>query len=333
MRLLGRLLAALAIWNRVLRNRHSRRGLPAPAQQREPEIDPSARELPDDPRAEGIAAVLFVLAALAGAAFAVVYVVSGDTQLLGLTAGLALVLAAAALFVTGLRVVAQVTSVEPRPQLDDVAAQEEAAATVRDGGEGVSRRRLLKAAGGAAAVGVGAVAVVPLASLGPRPDGRIGDSDWERGRRVVDHEGTPIRADDVAEGTFLTGFPEGADMGRLGSPVVIVRLDPQAFDLPAQRRDWVPEGIVAYSKICTHAGCAISLFRSPLDQSTAGVAPALVCPCHYSTFDPAHGAQVTFGPAGRALPQLPLMIGTDRELRAAGPFSAPVGPAWWGTPH
>jgi len=333
MSLLARLLAALTIWRRVLRDRRNMRGLPPPSQRAQPEVDPSSREVPQDPRAEGIAALLFVLAGLAGVAFAVVYIVADDTQLLGLTAGLALVLAAGGLFVTGLRVVPQVTAVEPRPALDDVAAQEEAAAYVRDGLQGVSRRRLLKVAGGAAAVGVGAVAAVPIASLGPRPDGRIGESSWARGRRVVDHEGKPILADDVAPGTFLTGFPEGADMGRLGAPVVIVRLDPDAFDLPPERRDWVPEGIVAYSKICTHAGCAISLFRSPLDQTTAGVAPALVCPCHYSTFDPARGAEVTFGPAGRALPQLPLMIGPGRELRAAGPYSAPVGPAWWGTPH
>jgi ubiquinol-cytochrome c reductase iron-sulfur subunit len=333
MSLLARLLAALAIWNRVVRNRHSHRGLPAPAREPEPEVDPSSRELPQDPRSEGVAALLFVLAGLAGVAFAVLYIVADDTQLLGLAAGLALVFAAAGLFVTGLRVVPQVTHVELRPEVDDTAAQEEVADQLRSGFEGVSRRKLLTAAGGAAAVGVGAVAAVPLASLGPSPGNRIGQSSWERGRRVVDHEGRPILADDVAEGTFVTGFPEGADMGRLGAPVVIVRLDPEAYDLPPQRRDWVPEGIAAYSKICTHAGCAVSLFRSPLDQSTAGVAPALVCPCHYSTFDPARGAEVTFGPAGRALPQLPLMIGPGRELRAAGPYSAPVGPAWWGTPH
>jgi ubiquinol-cytochrome c reductase iron-sulfur subunit len=333
MSLLARLLAALTIWKRVVRDPDNRRGLPPAQQQPEPEIDPSSREVPADRRAEGIAALLFVAAGLAGVAFAVFYIVADDTQLLGITAGLALVLAAGGLFVTGMRVVPQVISVEPRPEVDDVAAQEEVAQEIRDGFEGVSRRRLLKTAGGAAALGVGAVAAVPLASLGPSPDGRIGESEWRRGRRVVDHDGKPITADDVSEGAFLTGFPEGADPARLGSPVVIVRLDPQAYDLPPERRDWVPEGISAFSKICTHAGCAVSLFRSPLDQSTAGVAPALVCPCHYSTFDPAHGAQVTFGPAGRALPQLPLMIGANRELRAAGPYSAPVGPAWWGTPH
>jgi len=58
--------------------------------------------------------------------------------------------------------------------------------------------------------------------------------------------------------------------------------------------------------------------------------PALVCPCHYSTFDPARGGNVTFGPAGRSLPQLPLLIDARRQLRAAGNFSGPVGPSWSG---
>jgi ubiquinol-cytochrome c reductase iron-sulfur subunit len=77
----------------------------------------------------------------------------------------------------------------------------------------------------------------------------------------------------------------------------------------------------------------VSLYRAPLDQSTAGISPALACPCHYSTFDPSQGAKVVFGPAGRPLPQLPLRIGDRRELRAAGPVSNAIGPAWWGTSH
>jgi ubiquinol-cytochrome c reductase iron-sulfur subunit len=55
-----------------------------------------------------------------------------------------------------------------------------------------------------------------------------------------------------------------------------------------------------------------------------------VCPCHYSTFDVATGGTVLFGPAGRPLPQLPLLIDGARGLRAAGNFSGPVGPSWWG---
>jgi ubiquinol-cytochrome c reductase iron-sulfur subunit len=87
---------------------------------------------------------------------------------------------------------------------------------------------------------------------------------------------------------------------------------------------------VAYSKSCTHAGCAVSIPRSPLYPPRAP-RPALVCPCHYSTFDPAKGADVIFGPAGRALPQLPLSIDPAGNLMAAGELSGDVGPAWRGT--
>jgi ubiquinol-cytochrome c reductase iron-sulfur subunit len=111
--------------------------------------------------------------------------------------------------------------------------------------------------------------------------------------------------------------------------VIVVRLDPATLRLPPGRAGWAPQGIVAYSQICTHAGCAIALYRTPKFAPTQP-GPALVCPCHYSTFDPARGAAVLFGPAGRPLPQLPLMIDASGVLRAAGNFSGPVGPAWPG---
>ncbi|HEY7632232.1 MAG TPA: Rieske (2Fe-2S) protein, partial [Thermoleophilaceae bacterium] len=93
--------------------------------------------------------------------------------------------------------------------------------------------------------------------------------------------------------------------------------------------NWAPQGILAYSKICTHAGCALGLYRKP---TFPPVEPgsALVCPCHYSTFDVTDGGTVLFGPAGRPLPQLPLMVDREGNLRAAGNFSGPVGPSWWG---
>src|SRR5204863_6030943 len=129
------------------------------------------------------------------------------------------------------------------------------------------------------------------------------------------------RADEVEQGTFYTAFPEGADKEELGSPVVVVRREPAQI---REHRAWAPEGIVAYSKICTHAGCAIALYRKPTFPEVQP-RPALICPCHYSTFDPADGGSVLFGPAGRDLPQLPLEIDEMGELRAGGNFSGPVG--------
>jgi ubiquinol-cytochrome c reductase iron-sulfur subunit len=115
----------------------------------------------------------------------------------------------------------------------------------------------------------------------------------------------------------------------MGAPLVVVRLKPAELHLPSERSGWAPDGIVAYSKICTHAGCAIALYRKPTFPQQEP-RPALVCPCHYSTFDPGRAGKVLFGPAGRDLPQLPLAISGGGELIAAGNFSGAVGPSWWG---
>ncbi|HEY7076402.1 MAG TPA: Rieske 2Fe-2S domain-containing protein, partial [Solirubrobacteraceae bacterium] len=157
----------------------------------------------------------------------------------------------------------------------------------------------------------------------------LNETPWRRGVRLVDTEGKPWSADDIEDGTFYTAFPEGADPDAIASPLVMVKLAPRFIHLPPARRGWAPEGILAYSKICTHAGCAIALYRNP---KFPPVEPshALVCPCHYSTFDAGAAGKVLFGPAGRPLPQLPLLIDGARDLRAAGNLSGPVGPAWWG---
>jgi ubiquinol-cytochrome c reductase iron-sulfur subunit len=152
---------------------------------------------------------------------------------------------------------------------------------------------------------------------------------WRRGVRLVGEDGMPIAAADIQPLEFLTAFPEHADPEQMGAPLVLVRLEPSDLHLPADRADWAPLGIVAYSKICTHAGCAIALFRAPLFRPVDRP-PGLVCPCHYSTFDPGTGGTVVYGPAGRPLPQLPLSVDRRGYLRAAGNFSGPVGPSWWG---
>jgi ubiquinol-cytochrome c reductase iron-sulfur subunit len=290
------------------------------------------RETDADPAAELAVAAALVLAGALGAAFCLVYALDrANTQLLGLTLGLALISIAAALILAADRVFPRETAVEPRPQLAETREGLEAdvAETLAAGTEGLSRRRLLVAAASTAGVGLGAAALVPLDSLGPNVGQTLDTTPWRHGAALVDETRQPIRADTVIEGSFITAFPQGADMSLLGSPIVVVRVNPAALRLPAGRGGWAPDGIVAYSKICTHAGCAVSLYRSPLDQSTAGEGPALVCPCHYSTFDVLDGASVEFGPAGRPLPQLPLAVRADGVLIAAGGFSGPIGPAWW----
>lgn len=287
-------------------------------------------------RAELLVAALLALAALAAVAFVIVYVVDVDTQLLGIALGGALMLLAAAAVIAGKALVPQVEATDERPDFADPDARartereaRELESTFKDGVDGISRRRLLGTAAGAAGVALGAAIVVPIASLGPSVDGRLRESPWADGVSLVDENGLAVPADHLEPGSFLTAFAKGSDPEALASSVVVVRVDASRLQLPADRANWAPRGIMAYSKICTHAGCAVNLFRKPL-YPPRSPGPALVCPCHYSTFDVLRGGTVVFGPAGRPLPQLPLRIDSGGLLVAAGPLSGNVGPAWSG---
>ena len=323
-RLLYGLVKAIAIASGVLR---------APGRairgNRTADIDPRRRELVSSPAAERALAVLLILGGAALAAFGVLIALDADPRLLGGVLGAGLAALAAAAILAGLRIAPQEVAVEPRPTIGDPAARAALREDLERGTEGVSRRRLLAAAAGVAGSGIAAAAVLPVTALGPAPH-VLDESPWRAGIALLDEDGRPLGADDLELGSFATAFPHGADPRELGSPVVVVRVDPATIELPPQRAGWAPEGLLAYSKICTHAGCAVSLFRYPLDERTSGP-PALVCPCHYSTFDVRHGARVLLGPAGRPLPQLPLRIDDRRMLVAGGPLSGSVGPAWWGT--
>ena len=302
----------------------------------EDQTDPqtrNSRRLPSDQRAELVLAGLLVAAGLFGVVFILLYVLDDNNQLLGLSLGVALACTAAALILAGKRVTPQEQLVEQRPELIHERDAHESEQLLNAGIEGVSRRKLITGAAAITGLGLGGALVVPLASAGPDVGNTIDETPWHRGRGVVDVNGTPIRAVDVVEKSFWTGFPQDADPHQLGSPIVIVRVPLDQLHLPGHRlaAEWAPEGIVAYSKICTHAGCAIALYRNPL-FAPHEPRPALVCPCHYSTFDPAQGAAVIFGPAGRPLPQLPLAIDSvTGQLLANGGYSGSVGPAWFNT--
>jgi quinol---cytochrome c reductase iron-sulfur subunit len=302
---------------------------PPPPPQPESELDPSERSVPASPRAEALVAALLLLAALFGFAFTVLYIVlSGNTQLLGVAMGGALCLLAAAAIVAGKFVVPQETHVEERDALLVEEQTEEVVTIIEEGGEGISRRGLLIGAGGVAGAGLLTAAATPLASFGPTSK-TLHREPWVRGMRLIDDTGKPYSADDIHEGAFYTALPEHGDPDSFGAGLLVVRLPAEFLHLTPERRSWAPEGILAYSKICPHAGCAISLYRYPTYAPTSQV-PAFTCPCHYSTFLPGEGGRLVFGPAGRALPQLPLMIDSDRNLRAAGPFPGDIGPSWWG---
>ena len=320
MRTLGRWLVALIVL--LLGRGRRRRALPAP----EPVVEPA----PPAQRAELAVAALLVLAAALAVAFVVVYARGADTQLLGLALGLCLAVFSAAFVLSAFRLVPPEDEGEPYLEPRHPEAEAEVVQIVDESTRHLTRRKLLGVAAGGAGAALGAAFLTPLASLGPVFDtARLRREPWRSGVRLVDGEGRPLLASAIELDTLHTAFPEGADPDELGSPIVVVRLEPARLELPTERRDWAPGGIVAYSKICTHAGCAVALYRAPLYEPLSPE-PALVCPCHYSTFDPAAGGTVRFGPAGRPLPQLPLSVGEGGELRARGGFSGPVGPSWAG---
>ncbi len=283
--------------------------------------------------AEYVVAALLIVAALFACGFVVTYAEFSPQQmpnwLLGVCIAGSLASIAAALAVSAQRLVVTEEIEEDYPR-EDPAEQRELAQLVSESGEGITRRRLLIGAAASAGGALGLAGLTPVLSLGPLWDtAPLAASPWHRGRRLVDVEGRALLASDIEEETFYSAFAQGADPQEIAALLIVVRLRPTELKLPAGRASWAPYGILAYSRICTHAGCSINLYRKPRFPAVEPK-PALVCPCHYSTFDPATGASVIFGPAGRPLPQLPLMIDTGGYLAAAGDFSGRVGPAWWG---
>ena len=154
---------------------------------------------------------------------------------------------------------------------------------------------------------------------------------WEEGMRLThDPEGTPIRAADITLGSAVHVIPEnlaelGHDEGYLEEKakaiVLLMRMTPGDLKETPERADWSYDGIVAYSKVCTHVGCPVALYEQQTHH--------LLCPCHQSQFDVANGAAVIFGPAARPLPQLPITVDDEGYLVARSDFTEPVGPSFW----
>ncbi|MFE2215619.1 Rieske 2Fe-2S domain-containing protein [Streptomyces canus] len=180
----------------------------------------------------------------------------------------------------------------------------------------------------------GALALFPLSGvmllrdLGPLPGTKLRHTLWSKGKLLVNmNTNEPLRASDVAVGSLTFAKPEGLEEHDeefqteiAKAALMIVRIQPDNIK-DKRELEWSHEGIVAYSKICTHVGCPISLY----EQQTHHV----LCPCHQSTFDLSDGARVIFGPAGHALPQLRIGVNDQGYLEALGDFDEPVGPAFW----
>ena len=293
--------------------------------------------LPANPAAELAVLALLGLSSLSAVGFILVYAFADSlpavTPLLGSTIGLSLLFLAAALIVVGLKLVPQEEVAEEYPPQEHPGEQQVIAELIDESGTRFTRSRFFKLGLLGAGGTLGLALLTPAVSFGPLF--HVGDflrTPWRRGRRLVDENGRPYKASDIEKENFYLAFPEGTndeEKDQMAASLVVIRLAPDQLHLPPHLKGYDAHGILAYSRICTHAGCAITLYRAPLFQPDEP-RPALVCPCHYSTFDPATGGTVIFGPAGRDLPLLPVYVDSSGYLRAKGNFDGPVGPSWWG---
>lgn len=202
---------------------------------------------------------------------------------------------------------------------------------------GIGRRTLVRNSLLGALGLLGVPLVVALRDLGPLPSG-LEKTLFTEGMRVVrDVTGTPIRPADLEIGDLVNAQPaaifetdeegeplvEGVDLqvAKSKASVILLRMEPGDITPEAGRENWAVDGIVCYSKICTHVGCPISL-----NERTTSY---LLCPCHQSMFDLADNGRVVFGPAGRPLPQLPIAVDDEGYLVAQRDFTEPVGPSFW----
>lgn len=274
--------------------------------------------------AERVTAALFAGMTLAGVGFAVTFALGGNTQLLGTALVLALGCGALAFVVWSKHLMPHELAFDERKELPG-PPEDRAEIEASFGGERdpLARRTLLRRMLFLAAGAVGAALLFPLRSFGRNPAPYRDHTAWRNGSRMVRDDGSLVRADDLDIGSILTGFPEG-HIEDSDAQTLLIRVEPGVLNLPPDKLAVAPRGYVAYSKVCTHAGCPVGLYRQAAHE--------LLCPCHQSAFDVADGAKPISGPATRPLAQLPIRIDDAGYVVALGDFLEPVGPDSWERP-
>jgi ubiquinol-cytochrome c reductase iron-sulfur subunit len=274
-------------------------------------------------RAERGAATAFTIAMVAALALAVVYWEGGQAQAEGVLLAVALGGIGTGIVLWAKNFMPSDEVAEDRYPLESSEEDMEAYASDFEAGESSLRsRRLLIATGGGACAALGLAVLFPIRSLGPRPGRDLKRTAYAEGNlRVVREDGSPIRPEELADDGFVTAWPDG-HTDAADAPTLLIRLrDDQEFRPREGREDWVVDDVVAFSKLCTHAGCPVGLYQAEIGQ--------LLCPCHQSTFDVLDSCRPIFGPAARSLPQLPLALDAEGCLIATGDFSDPTGPGFW----
>jgi ubiquinol-cytochrome c reductase iron-sulfur subunit len=263
--------------------------------------------------------VAFSVSILSSLGLAVVYLLGGQPQiegaLLGATLGgisIGLVLWAKYLMPEG----PMVQEREIRPAVAE--AQAEVEEVIEAGAETIERRTFLAKMLAGAFAAFGVALLFPIRSLGRAPARALFVTAWRAGVRVVRPDGSPVRPGELAVDGILTVFPESHTRDA-DSQTLLIHLPDDVQ--PSGPSGWTPEGFIAFSKICTHAGCPVGLYEATSKK--------LFCPCHQSVFNVLEGARPIEGPATRSLPQLPLSIDDSGYLVAQGDFEEPVGPGFW----
>lgn len=308
------------------------------------------RELPlgpDNPirarKAERVIAALFVLSFFASVGFIAAYVGlqvhSVDRTLrsnlaLGISMSVAFLAMAvgAVLWVRMIMPHAELTE-DRKPLASSEHDRAEFAATFEHGAEasGFVKRKLLRRTLLLASAPLALAPIVLLRDMGPLPGTTLRHTVWRKGMRLLIYgPNTPIRPADFSDpGQMITVVPEGYQDNQTvlaKATTIIIKFAPGQLQwarpgFQGTVKNWTVDNIVAYSKICTHVGCPVALY----EQTTHHI----LCPCHQSTFDATRGAKVIFGPAARALPQLPLGVDSEGYLIAMGDYTVPVGPGFW----
>lgn len=289
----------------------------------------------DEPRepekigATALAATCFLFGIVGAVAFAVVYRYSETlthegifTQALGASAMVGLLGTGFGLVVWAHNFMPGEAS-EERPFQVKPGERDEAVAAFRQQTEAIGRRSLLGRLLFAALGVTGLAALIPIRSLGPNPLSQRRHTGWQRGDRLVSEEGRPVAVEDMEFNSILTVFPE-TRLRQEDSQAVLLRVPPGLLQPLEGREGWSPAGYIAFSKICTHAGCPVGLYQVDSQR--------LFCPCHQTAFDVLQAAKPLFGPATRPLPQLPLAVDPEGFLVAQDDFHEPVGPGFWELP-
>ncbi|MBA3523486.1 MAG: ubiquinol-cytochrome c reductase iron-sulfur subunit [Geodermatophilaceae bacterium] len=296
-----------------------------------------------DERAERQVALAFTGAGLSALAFMVAFPawpwrqeLSPEFQLsalftpvLGLTLGLSLTLLGIGIVLWAKNLMPYEVVVQDRhegasPEIE----RQTTAATLMAGLEdtGIARRSLLKRSLGFASVMLGLLAAFPLVGgLIKKPGDQLFRTPWTEGMQLLSVSGTPVRPGDMRPGSLQTVFPAVEGGARSADGVaMLIRLQPDQAARYTSREgqeDYRWNDFVAFSKICTHAGCPVSLY----EQDTARI----LCPCHQSQFDAVNDARPIFGPATRSLPQLAIEVDSDGYFVAKSDFTEPIGPGFW----